>query len=116
MPDLSNSRWVKHHSGEFDAVWVPDCGGAWWDVMQLRDINEDIYLEHLELLLHAVLSLVKAGGMLYLGKLPEDATMFASRLLSMLSPAYLDKVKTVTVLDTRTNSLLTEFVALEKSA
>ena len=84
--------------------------------MRLRELNEDIYIEHLEPLLHAVLSLVKAGGMLYLAKLPEDATVFASRLLSMLLPAYLYEVKTVTILHHTNTRYGTDIVVLEKSA
>lgn len=112
---LSNSLWVKKHVGQFDAVWLPDCGGSWWHIMQLSDISEDLYLEHLERMILIVLSLVKPGGKMYLGKLPEDSYLFASRLLSMSLPAYLDKVKTVTVLDHKDTDYLADFIVLEKS-
>ena len=82
IPSTDNG-WVRQNRGRYDVVWLPDCGGAWFQMFDLEDIAVELYMQELEYMVSSLLSLVKPGGRLYLGKVLNDRGVFVAQLRSL---------------------------------
>ena len=76
--DGFSSEFISHHKNNFDIVILPDCGGRWWDIINIPDQTEQSFL--LYSLIESILTIVKPGGKLYLAKL-----MFREKVLNDVS-------------------------------
>ena len=79
----TDSGWVRQNRGRYDGVWLPDCGGAWFNMFNIRHIASEMYMQELEYTVSSLLSLVKPGGRLYLGKILMDRDEFVAQLRSL---------------------------------
>jgi len=105
--DIFGSNAMKGHGktflqskkNQYDAIWVPDCGGAWADMFNKINYNDKTYNEanqhyhdagiyDLQMILLRVMSMLTPSGVLCLSKiiLPDhenDATLFSAMILSL---------------------------------
>jgi hypothetical protein len=58
----------------FDMIWAPDCGGEWFEMMEMQG---DAQLKRFVELTRTMSRCLKAGGFIMMGKLPfgDDATL-----------------------------------------
>ena len=94
------ARFMPLHKHAFDSVWLPDCDGKWAELSPLSKTQiwtEDAYSESIEDTLRVVMTLVRPGGLLHLGKPPENVDQFAARVLSMAVPNGLLDIESVEV-------------------
>ena len=68
-PDIFDYHnwYIKSNLEFYDAIFLPDCGGAWFEAQRGDNSQEDI-CEDLFALLIPSLMMLKPGGYLYVGK------------------------------------------------
>lgn len=76
--DGFSSEFISKHQNEFDMVLLPDCGGRWYDIINMKDETEQSIL--LYSLIESLAYIVKPGGKLYLSKL-----IFTAKVLDNVS-------------------------------
>ena len=83
--NMFDAAWVRAHPNEWNAIWLPDCGGEWFHMFQLLEVGDiDTFSYDLERILTKLLKQLKPGGKLYLGKiLMPDKELFASIIYSL---------------------------------
>lgn len=98
---LNWSSFHKSKKDAYDMVWLPDCGGLWFDMFTMFDKQDGpdetllkVYKEEAILRLTRItlcqLRLLKSGGRLYLGKILIEPDLFAALVLSLLNKADID--------------------------
>jgi len=79
-PGNTPKTWVAGHKNTFDSVYLPDCGGEWFELMEERSKAEAMYTTDLYFMIDRLKVLLKPKGKLYLGKWLTDAKAEAARV------------------------------------
>lgn len=88
--DGFSDEFIDEHAGKYDFVFLPDCGGDWWDFQ----VNDDLkgfftLISNVQRLL-VPKELSKEGGILVMGKLQRKRfrDIIAKKCKMVQNPAY----------------------------
>lgn len=85
----------------YDMVWLPDCGGIWFEMFEmynaepgdaeLESVLKEEAILRMERIILCQMYMLKPGGSLYLGKILMESDLFAALILSMHDKKFIDK-------------------------
>ena len=98
---LDWSFFHETHNETYDMIWLPDCGGMWYEMFVLlldakdkkgeeKCIFEEEGILRLERILNSQMRLLKPGGYLYMSKIMMELEHFQALVLSILDPGWVD--------------------------